>query len=92
MDIRLDDLDFSFALDMASGDSDAALSAAIMVFDIKATDPDTDMVLFDQRSDTESIEMTFTASNLQPGTWKVRIYGWSVPGSSQTVYWSARTR
>lgn len=34
----------------------------------------------------------FTASNLQPGTWKVRIYGWSVPRGNQSVYWSARTR
>ncbi|MEE9397760.1 MAG: S8 family serine peptidase [Methylococcales bacterium] len=34
---------------------------------------------------------TYSSSNLQPGTWHVRIYGWSVP-TSESVYWSARTR
>ena len=66
MDIRLDDLDFSFELDTASGDSDAALSAANMLIDMKVADPD-GPVLYDQRSETESVSMTFTGSNLPVG-------------------------
>jgi hypothetical protein len=60
--------------------------------DLKLVDPNG--VVRDSSISVNSVfERTrFTASNLQSGTWKVRIYGWSVPGSSQTVYWSARTR
>ncbi len=49
---------------MASGESDASLSVADMLLDLKIIDPDSGAVLTDQRSESESVSIVFTGSNL----------------------------
>ncbi|WP_299406719.1 S8 family serine peptidase [Acaryochloris sp. IP29b_bin.148] len=61
---------------------------------------DIDLALIDPsdtiRDSSISIPSVFERTNIRgtvaPGTWKLRIQGYSVPTQSQTVYWSAHVR